>query len=91
MDLNRTSIFQSPLGFLDLHTMLLDEYQERLFVGGRDLVYSLNLERISDNYREVWKQQLFEEVMKEEDCIARVFPDIFSLHLPLSNFERLLN
>ena len=37
--------------------MLLDEYQERLFVGGKDLVYSLSLEQISNGYREVWKHQ----------------------------------
>lgn len=71
--------------------MLLDEYQERLFVGGRDLVYSLNLERISDNYREVWKHQLFEEGMKEGGGIARVFADISPLRLPFSDLERLLN
>lgn len=52
-DLNRTSVFHSPFGYLGLHIMLLDEYQERLFVGGRDLLYSLSLDRISDNYREV--------------------------------------
>ncbi|KAF4793952.1 hypothetical protein TURU_107522 [Turdus rufiventris] len=52
-DLNRTSVFRSPFGYLGLHVMLLDEYQERLFVGGRDLLYSLSLDRISDNYREV--------------------------------------
>lgn len=57
LDLNRTSIFHSPFGFLDLHAMLLDEYQERLFVGGKDLVYSLSLEQISNGYREVWKHQ----------------------------------
>jgi len=52
-DLNRTSVFHSPFGYLGLHIMLLDEYQERLFVGGRDLLYSLSLDRVSDNYREV--------------------------------------
>ncbi|NXV04859.1 SEM3E protein, partial [Cettia cetti] len=52
-DLNRTSVFRSPFGYLGLHIMLLDEYQERLFVGGRDLLYSLSLDRISDNYREI--------------------------------------
>ena len=57
LELNRTSIFHSPFGFLDLHTMLLDEYQERLFVGGKDLVYSLSLEQINNGYREVWKYQ----------------------------------
>jgi hypothetical protein len=46
--------------------MLLDEYQERLFVGGRDLVYSLNLERVSDGYREVLKHQVFKARKKRE-------------------------
>ncbi|TKC53911.1 hypothetical protein EI555_010035, partial [Monodon monoceros] len=36
-------------------TMLLDEYQERLFVGGKDLVYSLSLEHIGSDYREICK------------------------------------
>uniref|UniRef100_UPI001A9EAF64 semaphorin-3E n=1 Tax=Ictidomys tridecemlineatus TaxID=43179 RepID=UPI001A9EAF64 len=68
LDLNRTSIFHSPFGFLDLHTMLLDEYQERLFVGGRDLVYSLSLERISDGYREIhWPTT----AVKIEECIMK--------------------
>lgn len=57
LDLNRTSVFHSPFGFLDLHAMLLDEYQERLFVGGKDLVYSLSLEQISSGYQEVWEHQ----------------------------------
>ncbi|KAM5237265.1 semaphorin-3E [Ctenodactylus gundi] len=68
MDLNRTSIFQSPLGALDLRAMLLDEYQERLFVGGRDLVYSLGLDRISDGYREIhWPTT----ALKVEECIMK--------------------
>ncbi|KAL4826934.1 hypothetical protein H8958_013196 [Nasalis larvatus] len=57
-----------PFGFLDLHTMLLDEYQERLFVGGRDLVYSLSLERISDDYKEIhWPST----ALKMEECIMK--------------------
>ena len=59
LDLNRTSVFHSRFGFLNLQTMLLDEYQERLFVGGKDLVYSLSLEHISSGYREVWKSKLY--------------------------------
>ncbi|XP_063093534.1 semaphorin-3E isoform X2 [Cavia porcellus] len=48
--------------------MLLDEYQERLFVGGRDLLYSLSLERISDGYREIhWPST----ALKIEDCIMK--------------------
>ncbi|XP_070950855.1 semaphorin-3E isoform X2 [Macaca nemestrina] len=68
LNLNRTSVFHSPFGFLDLHTMLLDEYQERLFVGGRDLVYSLSLERISDGYKEIhWPST----ALKMEECIMK--------------------
>ncbi|MGH0134666.1 UNVERIFIED_CONTAM: hypothetical protein FKN15_055605, partial [Acipenser sinensis] len=52
-DLNRTSVFYGPRGFLDLRTMFLDEYQECLFVGGRDLMYSLNLDRVNEEYREI--------------------------------------
>lgn len=45
--------------------MLLDEYQERLFVGGKDLVYSLSLEHISSDYQEVRKYQtVFQEGKK---------------------------
>ncbi|PNI46331.1 SEMA3E isoform 3, partial [Pan troglodytes] len=48
--------------------MLLDEYQERLFVGGRDLVYSLSLERISDGYKEIhWPST----ALKMEECIMK--------------------
>ncbi|XP_040584656.1 semaphorin-3E [Mesocricetus auratus] len=68
LDLNRTSIFESPSGFLDLQTMMLDEYQERLFIGGRDIVYSLNLERISDGYKEIhWPSP----PSKVEECIMK--------------------
>ncbi|XP_030072504.1 semaphorin-3E [Microcaecilia unicolor] len=67
-DLNRTSVFHSPSGFLDLHTMLLDDYQERLFVGGRDRVYSLSLDQISENYREIpWPSS----AQQVEDCVRK--------------------
>ncbi|MBN3296828.1 SEM3E protein, partial [Amia calva] len=52
-DLNRTWVFHGPRTFLDLQTMLLDENQERLFVGGRNLIYSLNLDRVNEEYREI--------------------------------------
>ncbi|XP_003921198.1 semaphorin-3E [Saimiri boliviensis] len=68
LNLNRTAIFHSPFGFLDLHTMLLDEYQERLFVGGKDLVYSLSLEKISDGYKEIhWPNT----ALKIEECMMK--------------------
>ncbi|XP_036375901.1 semaphorin-3E-like isoform X1 [Megalops cyprinoides] len=52
-ELNRTRVFQGPRGGLDLSTMLLDEYQERLFVGARDGLFSLSLERVDAEPREV--------------------------------------
>ncbi|XP_053113971.1 semaphorin-3E isoform X2 [Hemicordylus capensis] len=52
-DLNRTSVFHSPSGYLGLRVMLLDEYQDRLFVGGKNLIYSLSLDRVSEDYREI--------------------------------------
>ncbi|XP_048357584.1 semaphorin-3E-like [Sphaerodactylus townsendi] len=33
--------------------MLLDEYQDRLFVGGKNLVYSLSLDQVSEDYKEI--------------------------------------
>ncbi|XP_073508428.1 semaphorin-3E isoform X1 [Phyllobates terribilis] len=74
-DLNRTSIFQNQLGGLDLRTMYLDEYQERLFVGGRDHVYSLSLENITEKYKEIhWpssEQQIddcYRKGREEREC-----------------------
>nr|XP_051708980.1 semaphorin-3E isoform X1 [Oryctolagus cuniculus] len=68
LELNRTSLFHSPFGFLDLQAMLLDDYQERLFVGGRDLLYSLSLDRLSDGYREIhWPSA----APKIEECIMK--------------------
>ncbi|XP_041442489.1 semaphorin-3E [Xenopus laevis] len=62
-DLNRTSVFHSP--FLDLHIMYVDEYQERLFVGGKNLLYSLSLEQVSENYKEIHWPSTDQQV---EDC-----------------------
>ncbi|XP_038597204.1 semaphorin-3E isoform X2 [Tachyglossus aculeatus] len=70
-DFNRTSTFYGPFGYLDLRVILLDEYQERLFVGGKDTVYSLNLDRVSEGYKEIrWPsttQQTTECTMKGKD------------------------
>uniref|UniRef100_A0A9J8A762 Sema domain, immunoglobulin domain (Ig), short basic domain, secreted, (semaphorin) 3E n=1 Tax=Cyprinus carpio carpio TaxID=630221 RepID=A0A9J8A762_CYPCA len=46
-ELNRTRVFQSGEGRLQHYSMLLDETQERLIIGGKDILYSLNLERIT--------------------------------------------
>ncbi|XP_041110547.1 semaphorin-3E [Polyodon spathula] len=89
-DLNRTSVFYGPRGFLDLRTMFLDEYQERLFVGGRDLMYSLNLDRVNEEYREIhWPSthaQVEECRMEGKDVVEcanfiRVFHQYNRTHL----------
>ncbi|XP_077328897.1 semaphorin-3E [Lithobates pipiens] len=68
LDLNRTSVFQSPHGVLDLCTMYLDEYQERLYVGGKDFVYSLSLENISEKNKEIHWPSTEQQV---EDCYRK--------------------
>lgn len=52
-ELNRTWLFQAGEGRLQHYSMLLDETQERLIVGGKDILYSLNLEHITAPYKEV--------------------------------------
>ncbi|XP_048410666.1 semaphorin-3E-like isoform X2 [Stegostoma tigrinum] len=53
-ELNRSMVFHGPRGFIDLQTVLLDEYQDRLFVGGRGLIYSLSLDHINKDYQEIY-------------------------------------
>ncbi|XP_052008891.1 semaphorin-3E isoform X3 [Xyrauchen texanus] len=52
-ELNRTWVFQGEEGQLQHYSMLLDETQERLIIGGKDILYSLNLERISAPHKEI--------------------------------------
>lgn len=40
---NRSSIFSGHHGQLSLSTVYLDEYRDRLFLGGKDVMYSLLL------------------------------------------------
>ncbi|XP_064199199.1 semaphorin-3E-like [Anguilla rostrata] len=67
-DLNRTWVFHGPQGALDLQTMLLDEYQERLFIGGRNALYSLSLEQINTDSREIhWPCT----AAQEDECLMK--------------------
>ena len=52
-ELNRTWVFQGPGSSLQPKTMLLDEGHERLYVGAKNTLYSLSLERVDSNHREV--------------------------------------
>ncbi|MEJ1276631.1 sema domain immunoglobulin domain (Ig) short basic domain secreted (semaphorin) 3G [Cricetulus griseus] len=49
---NRSAIFLGPRGSLDLQVMYLDEYRDRLFLGGRDALYSLRLDQAWPDPRE---------------------------------------
>ncbi|XP_052589621.1 semaphorin-3G [Peromyscus californicus insignis] len=55
---NRSALFLGPRGSLDLQVMYLDEYRDRLFLGGRDALYSLRLDQAWPDPREVlWLPQ----------------------------------
>uniref|UniRef100_A0A8C9SLP5 Sema domain, immunoglobulin domain (Ig), short basic domain, secreted, (semaphorin) 3E n=1 Tax=Scleropages formosus TaxID=113540 RepID=A0A8C9SLP5_SCLFO len=66
--LNRTWFFHGSLGPLGLRSMLLDEYQERLFIGGRDVLYSLSLDRVSVDHREAFWPSTDTQV---EECLMK--------------------
>ena len=46
-------MFQGPGSTLKPKTMLLDEGHERLYVGAKNTLYSLSLERVDSHHREV--------------------------------------
>ncbi|XP_076119370.1 semaphorin-3E [Alosa pseudoharengus] len=67
-EMNRTWVFQAPDGSLQKPTMLLDESKERLFVGGRNILFSLSLERINTNHSEIHWAVSDDQV---EDCLRK--------------------
>lgn len=50
---NRSSIFSGHRGQLTLSAVYLDEYRDRLFLGGKDVLYSLLLGPTSSESKEV--------------------------------------
>ncbi|XP_035647061.1 semaphorin-3E-like isoform X2 [Oncorhynchus keta] len=67
-DLNRTWVFQGPGPSLQPQTMLLDEAHERLYVGAKNILYSLSLERVNHQHREIdWASS----VSQVEDCLMK--------------------
>lgn len=50
---NRSSVFFGHRGFLDFRSLYLDEYRDRLFIGGKDALYSLRLDQSSTDAKEV--------------------------------------
>ncbi|XP_050991133.1 semaphorin-3E isoform X2 [Labeo rohita] len=67
-ELNRTRVFQAGEGHLQHYSMLLDETRERLIIGGKDILYSLNLERITAPHKEIHWASSEEQV---GDCLMQ--------------------
>uniref|UniRef100_A0A8C9XXY4 Sema domain, immunoglobulin domain (Ig), short basic domain, secreted, (semaphorin) 3E n=1 Tax=Sander lucioperca TaxID=283035 RepID=A0A8C9XXY4_SANLU len=69
--LNRTWVFQGHGASLQPQTMLLDEGHERLYVGAKNTLFSLSLDRVNTHHREIqWastESQIQECLMKGRD------------------------
>ncbi|XP_013857193.1 sema domain, immunoglobulin domain (Ig), short basic domain, secreted, (semaphorin) 3bl [Austrofundulus limnaeus] len=63
---NRSSIFSGYDGHLSLSAIFLDEYRDRLFLGGKDVLYSLMLSPVSSESKEIYWPPL---PGNREDCI----------------------
>uniref|UniRef100_A0A671PQB4 Semaphorin-3G-like n=1 Tax=Sinocyclocheilus anshuiensis TaxID=1608454 RepID=A0A671PQB4_9TELE len=64
---NRTSIFSGFHGDLHLSAVFLDEYHDRLFLGGKDVLYSLRLDHKRDAKEIHWPSL----PGNREDCILK--------------------
>ncbi|XP_010787490.1 semaphorin-3G-like [Notothenia coriiceps] len=63
---NRSSIFSGHHGQLSLTAVFLDEYRDRLFLGGKDILYSLLLGPTSSESKEIFWPPL---PGNREECI----------------------
>uniref|UniRef100_A0A3B3WBE0 Sema domain, immunoglobulin domain (Ig), short basic domain, secreted, (semaphorin) 3E n=1 Tax=Poecilia mexicana TaxID=48701 RepID=A0A3B3WBE0_9TELE len=65
---NRTWIFQGRGMPLQPQTMLLDESHQRLYVGAKNALFSLNLDRVNAHYRQInWASTEFQI----EECMMK--------------------
>uniref|UniRef100_A0A8C6VDD1 Semaphorin 3G n=1 Tax=Naja naja TaxID=35670 RepID=A0A8C6VDD1_NAJNA len=54
---NRSVLFLGHWGSLDFRSLYLDEYRDRLFIGGKDTLYSLRLDQTNMDVKEKgWKR-----------------------------------
>ncbi|KAI1905483.1 hypothetical protein AGOR_G00016670, partial [Albula goreensis] len=67
-DLNRTEVFHGPPGGLHPSTLLLDEAQDRLFIGAKDALHSLSLEHVSASHGEIRWPSTATQV---EECLMK--------------------
>uniref|UniRef100_A0A672K4P1 Sema domain, immunoglobulin domain (Ig), short basic domain, secreted, (semaphorin) 3bl n=1 Tax=Sinocyclocheilus grahami TaxID=75366 RepID=A0A672K4P1_SINGR len=79
---NRTSIFSGFNGDLHLSAVFLDEYHDRLFLGGKDVLYSLRLDHTHDAKEIHWPSL----PGNREDCILKGKDP----EMECANFVRLL-
>uniref|UniRef100_A0A8D3D0H5 Semaphorin-3G n=1 Tax=Scophthalmus maximus TaxID=52904 RepID=A0A8D3D0H5_SCOMX len=63
---NRSSVFSGHHGQLTLTAVFLDEYRDRLFLGGKDVLYSLMLGPASSESKEIYWPPL---PGNKEDCV----------------------
>ncbi|XP_071331306.1 sema domain, immunoglobulin domain (Ig), short basic domain, secreted, (semaphorin) 3bl isoform X1 [Trachinotus anak] len=63
---NRSTVFSGHHGQLSLTAVFLDEYRDRLFLGGKDVLYSLMLGPASSESKEIYWPPL---PGNREDCI----------------------
>uniref|UniRef100_A0A667ZY37 Sema domain, immunoglobulin domain (Ig), short basic domain, secreted, (semaphorin) 3E n=1 Tax=Myripristis murdjan TaxID=586833 RepID=A0A667ZY37_9TELE len=66
--LNRTWVFQGHGALLQPQTMLLDEGHERLYVGAKNTLYSLSLDRVNTHHREIHWATTESQV---EECLMK--------------------
>ncbi|XP_074139534.1 semaphorin-3G isoform X2 [Sminthopsis crassicaudata] len=65
---NRSTLFLGPRGRLDLRALYLDEYRDRLFLGGRNTLYSLRLDHAGPDPKEIlWPPR----PGQKEECILK--------------------
>uniref|UniRef100_A0AAY5KF18 Sema domain-containing protein n=1 Tax=Esox lucius TaxID=8010 RepID=A0AAY5KF18_ESOLU len=65
---NRSSVFSGHHGQLSLTAVFLDEYHDRLFLGGKDVLYSLRLDNTNPDSKEIYWPPL---PGNRDDCVQR--------------------
>lgn len=66
--LNRTWVFQGHGASLQPQTMLLDEGHERLYVGAKNTLFSLSLDRVNTHHREIQWASTESQI---EECLMK--------------------
>ncbi|KAM9754196.1 semaphorin-3E isoform 1-T2 [Menidia menidia] len=66
--MNRTRVFQGHGTHLQPQTMLLDESHQRLYVGAKNALFSLSLDRVNTNHRKISWSSTEAQI---EDCMMK--------------------